>query len=477
MRHVWFMLMGMALLLVGCEEIVEKPPPHHPPARTDTAPSFSETVIDQAYLIKEVVSLTLPLATGGNGSLTYSLTPEVPGLTFAAATRTLSGTPSSAGTYDMTYQAADGDDNTAASDAATLSFTITVQEPEPPDTAPTFAGMVRDQTYTEGEAIGPLTLPRASGGNGSLSYSLTPEVPGLTFAAATRTLSGTPSVAGTYTMTYTVVDDDENMEQHDAASQGFTIAIQAPCPEHSVTQIVGDWTNHGGLFFPSGWVVSFRADGIFQINYGDVDINNEPKGNYSYDATACTLTWRGTEPDAEPSMGLTTIGSVGTVTIRGINEHFVDWDGPDSFCERASADSASCINTYTRPSFRSLDAPPEWIHGTWRQATVAGNNPFTFRFTSEQVTVSDTLGERRHLAATGRVWDQKEGDGGSYHFKWSGCHTWHTAFADRCGEYHFVLEDGGDGRASGSYHDPVDRSRGERPSYLFILRETEIVLR
>ena len=148
----------------------------------DTAPAFAVTVADQTYTEGDAISpLTLPEASGGNGTLSYSLTPTVPGLTFTAATRTLGGTPTSAGTtYAMTYQAVDGDANTAASDAATLSFTIMVQEPEPHDTAPAFAVTVADQTYTEGDAISPLTLPEASGGNGTLSYSLTPTVPGLT---------------------------------------------------------------------------------------------------------------------------------------------------------------------------------------------------------------------------------------------------------------------------------------------------------
>ena len=65
-----------------------------------------------------------------------------------------------------------------------------------------------DQTYTVGTAIDPLTLPEASGGNGTLIYSLFPEVPGLTFDAATRRLSGSPSTAGTYAMSYTVTDED-----------------------------------------------------------------------------------------------------------------------------------------------------------------------------------------------------------------------------------------------------------------------------
>ena len=95
---------------------------------SDTAPAFALTVADQTYTKGEAISpLTLPAASGSNGTLSYSLTPTVPGLAFAAATRTLSGTPTSAGSYDMTCQAVDADDNTTASDAATLTFTITVQ--------------------------------------------------------------------------------------------------------------------------------------------------------------------------------------------------------------------------------------------------------------------------------------------------------------------------------------------------------------
>ena len=333
------------LLLAGCEEVMDNP---SPAPMTDTAPSFSKTVADQAYLVEEIVSLTLPHATGGDGPLTYSLAPEIPGLMFDATTRTLSGAPTAADAYDMTYQAADADDNTAASDAATLTFTITVQEPEPLDTAPAFAATVADQTYTEGDAISPLTLPEASGGNGALSYSLMPAVPGLMFDATTRTLSGAPTIAGTHAMTYTVVDGDENTEESDAASQRFTVTVLAACPTHSVTQIVGDWTVDSSFLFVSGWVFSYQADGTFQINSGAVTINGESEGNYSYDVTTCTLAWRGTEPAAEPSIGIIIIGHLGFVTIRGTNERFVDWNGPDSFCERGTADSSVCINTYTR---------------------------------------------------------------------------------------------------------------------------------
>ncbi len=47
----------------------------------------------------------------------------------------------------------------------------------------------------------PVTLPEASDGDGTLSYTLSPDVPGLTFDPATRTLSGTPTTPDTYSMT------------------------------------------------------------------------------------------------------------------------------------------------------------------------------------------------------------------------------------------------------------------------------------
>ena len=104
----------------------EVPPTNTDPA--DTAPAFALTVTNRSYTVGAAISpLTLPEASSGNGTLSYSLAPAVPGLAFATVTRTLSGTPTSAGTYDMTYQAVDGDDNTAVGDAATLTFTITVQ--------------------------------------------------------------------------------------------------------------------------------------------------------------------------------------------------------------------------------------------------------------------------------------------------------------------------------------------------------------
>ena len=221
----------VAVAAVGCKRATSIP--------ADTAPSFSEsvTIADQSYVVGQAIDdLTLPAASGGNGPLTYSLD-TVPGLTFDMATRSLGGTPTTAGIYEMQYRVEDGDDNTADSDADTLAFTITVREPdtpapvppEEPDTAPSFAdtASVADQSYVVGQAIDDLTLPAASGGNGALTYSLD-TVPGLTFDMATRSLGGTPTTAGIYEMQYRVEDGDDNTADSDADTLAFSITVREP---------------------------------------------------------------------------------------------------------------------------------------------------------------------------------------------------------------------------------------------------------
>ena len=194
----------------------------------DIPPSFgASTVSRQDYKqFAAISSLILPAATDGNGILAYSLgattddgdvdsADTLPaGLDFDAETRTLSGTPTSAGTYSMTYSASDED-----SDSASLSFQLVV------DSVPTLNNaIVRSHTYVKDQAIVDLVLPQAEGGTGAVSYSLgattddgtvdsADSLPaGLDFAAGTRTLSGTPTAAGTYSLTYTATDTDSDSD-------------------------------------------------------------------------------------------------------------------------------------------------------------------------------------------------------------------------------------------------------------------------
>ncbi len=99
-------------------------------------PTFgSATVTNRNYVVGTAVTVTLPEAAGGNGTLRYSLTPALPtGLDFNASTRVISGTPTSVSSSDTyTYTVTDED-----GDMAELSFTIrVVNRPAPPRPGPT----------------------------------------------------------------------------------------------------------------------------------------------------------------------------------------------------------------------------------------------------------------------------------------------------------------------------------------------------
>ena len=189
-----------------------------------------ETVTVPTYVVSQMITpLTLPVATGGTGAITYTLTPALPtGLIFNATARTITGTASAAATErTFTYTATD-----TASATATLMFSITI---DAADTAPAFAdgATVSAQTYMVNTAIEPLTLPQATGGNGASTYTLTPAIPGLTLDAATGILTGTPTtVAGATMHTYTAGDTDGSAAGTDEVSLMFSITvIQAPPTE------------------------------------------------------------------------------------------------------------------------------------------------------------------------------------------------------------------------------------------------------
>ena len=238
-------------------------------------PSFgSSTVANRIYTAgTTIATLRLPTATGGDGTLTYSLSPTVPGLTFSAATRSLFGRPSSAGAYTMTYTARDSD-----GDTATLRFTVTVRAG---DLRPSFgSATVASQTYTTGESV-VLRLPAATGGNGTLSYSLSPSVPGLTFFSNTRVLQGRPSSAGSYSMTFTVRDSDG-----DTATLRFTITVREQTNG-------GDGSGSGSgqqyevgdtiRSMPTGfWFPSVTSAGSFQFSGGEVTITLRSGGYIQY---------------------------------------------------------------------------------------------------------------------------------------------------------------------------------------------------
>ena len=217
----------------------------------DTSPSFgSQTISALTYEQQmQITALQLPEATGGNGSLTYSVSGLPDGLTFTASNRRITGTPTTVqGATQYTYTATD-DDNTSTTtddDSVSLTFTITVTERDVP---PTFGSeTVGNQSYLEGLQIDTLTLPAATGGNvsGSYTYTLTSTTSatgtglpaGLNWSARDRTITGTPTAEGVTTHIYTASDDDSNQDASDTVSLTFTITVEKDLrPMFAITTI------------------------------------------------------------------------------------------------------------------------------------------------------------------------------------------------------------------------------------------------
>ena len=120
-----------------------------------------------------------------------------------------------------------GQDLCAPSDAAFQAWLNSIPSTSGPSCSPlSFDGaFVADQSYPRAQAISPLVLPEATGGVSPVTYALTPALPtGLVFDAATRTVTGTPTVVTTATSyTYTATD-----VAGDSASLAFAISVFSP---------------------------------------------------------------------------------------------------------------------------------------------------------------------------------------------------------------------------------------------------------
>ena len=132
---------------------------------------------------------------------------------------------------DVIGVSAAGADGASGSADSTSCSEWSAWSPEFTHRVPSFGSKtVSAQSWTRGTAVS-LTLPEASGGDGTLRYSLTTPPGGTTLNRVTRVLSGAPSATQTAeTYTWTATDDDG-----DTASLTFTIAVSNPVPTYKLT--------------------------------------------------------------------------------------------------------------------------------------------------------------------------------------------------------------------------------------------------
>ncbi len=182
------------------------------PPHTGTA-SLSITI--QAATVLSVTTTNLPAgvvgisysaqlaSSGGTSPISWSLSfgsTLPPGLTLDPATGSITGTPSSAGTYDFTIVATD---SAASPQTATASLSINIALPVLWVTTTSLPDARVGSTYSA-------TLA-ATGGVQPYSWSLTGgSLPSGVTLAADGTLSGTPSVSGDYSVTLQVTDSSSS---------------------------------------------------------------------------------------------------------------------------------------------------------------------------------------------------------------------------------------------------------------------------
>ncbi len=153
-------------------------------------------------------------ASGGTAPYTYAVSAgNVPAGLTLASNGTLSGTATVEGSFNFTVTATDANTFTASQ-----AYAVTVAGPNLALPASSLPAGTAGQAYAA-------TIAPATGGTAPYSYALTAGAlpSGVVLDAATGTLSGTPTVSGTFNFTLTVTDSTPSPAAQ--ASQSYTLSI------------------------------------------------------------------------------------------------------------------------------------------------------------------------------------------------------------------------------------------------------------
>ncbi len=146
------------------------------------------------------VSLVLVATDVDRDVLTYSATGLPPGLELNPATGVITGNPRVAGAYTVTVTVTD-----PAGLTSTRTFVWTITTPALPNPHAPVLANPGDRTNATTESVS-LMLSATDVDQDALTYGAAGLPPGLSLNPTTGAITGTPGVAGTYTVTVTVTD-------------------------------------------------------------------------------------------------------------------------------------------------------------------------------------------------------------------------------------------------------------------------------
>jgi hypothetical protein len=296
-----FVSMYCVSLLNGCGGGPTTTPPPPPPVIANA--TLPTGLTGAAY-----PGFTFTVASGGTGPFTWSETGALPpGLNLDKNSGAVTGTPTGSGVYTFTVQVTDsGRPPQFATQQVGLTInaaTIAITSPPPPAGNPGYTYFGSSVGYALSAAGG--VTPYKWSWAAAVGSSLPPGLSVSTNADNTGSISGTPTMAGSYNVVVTVADSQSPASKF---SSNYTISIAAPAT----------------LAITSG----APPDGMTGVRYHRVFNQTYGKDFYGFDLTASggvgpyIWSWSGSQVSPIPGLGICTnyyscgrAGSLGTAIV------------------------------------------------------------------------------------------------------------------------------------------------------------------